>query len=168
VTTITEAVDAAGASERNRRLGRLTRVSACVAALCVAATACADPGSPAGLWKTVDDKSGKERALVRIVDNNGVFEGTVEKIFDQPGDDPKHLCRRCDGERKDQPIVGMVFLWGLRRDGDVYGGGEVLDPNIGRTYRARLKLIDGGRKLEVRAYIGISLFGRSQTWVRQE
>jgi uncharacterized protein (DUF2147 family) len=164
-----EIIDAAGEQPvRMRRLRRLAWVSACVAALCSAATACADSDSPAGLWKTVDDKSGKERALVRIVDNNGVFEGTVEKIFDQPGDDPKHLCRRCDGERKDKPIIGMVFLWGLRRDGDIYRGGEVLDPNIGRTYRARLKLLDGGRKLEVRAYIGISLFGRSQTWLRQE
>ena len=153
---------------KSRRMKLLACVSACVAALCMAAAARADPDSPAGLWKTIDDKTGKERALVRIVDNNGVFEGTVEKIFDQPNDDPKHLCRRCDGERKDKPIVGMVFLWGLRRDGDHYGGGEVLDPNIGRTYRARLKLIDGGRKLELRAYIGISLFGRSQTWLRQE
>jgi len=165
---VTALTSAGACSVLRRQIRTLACVSVCVTALMVACAACADPGSPAGLWKTIDDKSGKERALIRIVDNNGVFEGSVEKIFDQPGDDPKHLCRRCDGERKDQPIIGMVFLWGLRRDGDTYSGGEVLDPNIGRIYRARLKLTDGGRKLEVRAYIGISLFGRSQTWLRQE
>src|SRR5262245_48079225 len=80
VTTITEIVDAADEPVRRRRLGRLACALACVAALCAATTACAETDSPAGLWKTVDDKSGKERALVRIVDNNGVFEGTIEKI----------------------------------------------------------------------------------------
>ena len=146
----------------------LVCVSVCVAALSLAALAASDGDSPAGLWKTIDDKSGKERALVRIVDNNGVFEGSVEKIFDQPGDDLEHLCRRCAGERKNKPIVGMTFMWGLKKDGDQWDGGKILDPNIGMIYRGRLRLKDGGRKLEVRGYIGISLFGRSQTWLRQE
>ncbi len=62
----------------------------------------------------------------------------------------------------------MTFLWGLKKDGDQYGGGEILDPKNGKIYRAKMKLIEGGRKLEVRGYIGLSLFGRSQTWIRQE
>ncbi len=61
---------------------------------------------PPALWKTIDDKTGKERSLVRIVENNGVFEGKVEKIFEQPDDDPDHLCKKCEGERKDRPIIG--------------------------------------------------------------
>ncbi|HTS54285.1 MAG TPA: DUF2147 domain-containing protein [Burkholderiales bacterium] len=143
-------------------------VSTCTAILGLAGPAAADLDSPAGLWKTIDDKSGKERALVRIVNNNGAFEGRVEKIFDRPGDDLEHLCRRCDGERKNKPIIGMTFMWGLKKNGDQYDGGEILDPNIGIIYRGRLRLKDGGRKLEVRGYIGLSLFGRSQTWLRQE
>ena len=146
----------------------LVCVSTCMAVLGLAGPAAADWDSPAGLWKTIDDKSGNERALVRIVDNNGVFEGRVERIFDRPGDDPEHLCRRCDGERKNKPIVGMTFMWGLKKDRDQYDGGEILDPNIGMIYRGRLRLKEGGRKLEVRGYIGWSLFGRSQTWLRQE
>ena len=128
----------------------------------------ADAGSPAGLWRTVDDKTGKERALIRIVENNGVYEGRVEKIFPQPDDDPQHLCRKCEGARKDQPIVGMTILWGLRKDGDQYAGGEILDAKEGKTYRCKIKVIEGGRKLEVRGFIGVSLFGRSQTWNREE
>jgi uncharacterized protein (DUF2147 family) len=134
----------------------------------IATAAPADINSPAGLWKTIDDKTGKERSLVRISENNGVFEGRIEKIFDQPGDDPSHLCKLCEGERKDQPIIGMNFLWGLKKDGNQYAGGQILDPNNGKIYRAKMKLIEGGRKLEVRGFIGISLFGRSQTWLREE
>lgn len=128
----------------------------------------ADVGSPVGLWRTVDDRTGKERALVRVVENNGVYEGRVEKIFKQPDDDPQSLCRKCEGARKDQPIVGMTILWGLKKDGEQYTGGEILDAKEGKIYRCKMKLVEGGRKLEVRGYIGVSLFGRSQTWSREE
>jgi uncharacterized protein (DUF2147 family) len=59
-------------------------------------------------------------------------------------------------------------LWGLKKQGEEYNGGEILDPENGKIYRARLKLDDGGKKLDVRGFIGISLFGRSQIWLRQE
>ena len=143
-------------------------VLSCVLTFGLAAMAEAEIDSPAGLWKTIDDKTGKERSMVRIVENNGMFEGRVEKIFEQPGDDPNHLCKKCEGERKDKPIIGMTFLWGLKKDGDQYGGGEILDPKNGKIYRAKMRLIEGGHKLEVRGYVGLSLFGRSQTWVRQQ
>jgi uncharacterized protein (DUF2147 family) len=137
--------------------------------LCLIATAvCADTANPVGLWRTTDDRTGKERALVRIVENEGVYEGRVEKIFSQPDDDPRHLCRKCEGARKDQPIIGMNILWGLKRDGDQYSGGEILDAKEGKVYRCKMKLVEGGRKLEVRGFIGIALFGRSQTWTREE
>jgi uncharacterized protein (DUF2147 family) len=134
----------------------------------VAAFASADDNSPAGLWKTIDDKTGKERSFVRITENNGVFEGRVEKIYDQPGDDPQHLCKECEGERKDKPIIGMTILWGLKKEGEQYAGGEILDPKNGSIYRAKMKLLSGGKKLEVRGFIGVSVFGRSQTWLRLE
>jgi len=143
-------------------------VLSCVLAAGLVGVAAAETDSPAGLWKTIDDKTGKERSLVRIVENNGIFEGKVEKIFEQSDDDPNHLCKKCEGERKDKPIIGMTFLWGLKKDGDQYGSGEILDPKNGKIYRAKMQLTDGGRKLEVRGYIGLSLFGRSQTWLRLE
>ncbi len=146
----------------------LGSVLSCVLTLCLAAVADAQVDSPVGLWKTIDDKTGKERSLVRIAENNSTFEGTVEKIFEQPGDDPNHLCKKCEGVRKDKPIIGMTFLWGLKKDGDQYGGGEILDPKNGKIYRAKMRLTEGGRKLEVRGYVGLSWFGRSQTWLRQE
>jgi uncharacterized protein (DUF2147 family) len=145
------------------------RILLCAGALLVATTAFADSNSPEGLWRTVDDKTGKERSLVRITEASGVYEGKVEKLLNrQPDDDPDNLCRKCEGARKDQPVIGMTILWNLKKDGDQYTGGEILDPKNGKVYRAKMKLLDGGRKLEVRGFIGISLLGRSQTWVREQ
>jgi uncharacterized protein (DUF2147 family) len=127
----------------------------------------ADP-SPVGLWQTIDDHTGKPRGLVRIVEANGEYRGRVEKTFPKPGEDPDPKCEKCAGARYNQPVIGMTILWGLRKQGEEYAGGEILDPEDGKIYRARMRLEDGGKKLDVRGYIGFSLFGRSQIWVRQE
>ena len=124
--------------------------------------------SPVGLWKTIDDNSGQAKGLVRIREANGQYEGKIEKIFPASGDDPAPKCEKCDGIRRNQPVLGMTFLWGLKKHGDEYQGGEILDPESGKIYRAKIKLADGGRKLEVRGFIGFSLLGRSQVWLREE
>ena len=144
------------------------RIALLVVLSLIAGCVYADAGSPVGLWRSVDDKTGRERALIRIVENNGVYEGRIEKIFSQSDDDPQHLCRKCEGARKDQPIVGMTVLWGMHRDGDSYTGGELLDPHNGKTYSAKMTLLDGGKKLDVRGYIGMPMLGRTQTWQRVE
>ena len=130
--------------------------------------ASAQTATPAGLWKTIDYGTGKERSYVRIVEVNGELQGTVEKIFPFPGDHPENLCEACKGERKDQPIVGMTILWGLKDDDGVWKGGEILDPDNGKTYRCKMTLSENGRELDVRGFIGISLIGRTQTWLRVE
>jgi uncharacterized protein (DUF2147 family) len=124
--------------------------------------------TPAGLWKTIDDNSGKHRGLVRIREVNGRFEGKVEKAFPQPGEDSAPKCDKCDGARRNQPVLGMTILWGFGKQGDEYRDGEILDPENGKVYRAKMKLIENGKKLEVRGFIGFSLFGRTQTWLREE
>jgi uncharacterized protein (DUF2147 family) len=125
--------------------------------------------TPVGLWKTIDDNTGKERSYVRIVDVGGELQGKVEKLFPFPGDDPENLCEKCKGERKNKPVVGMTILWGLEQDeGMVWKGGEILDPDNGKTYRCKMTVSDNGKELDVRGYIGISLIGRTQTWLRVE
>jgi len=124
--------------------------------------------SPMGLWKTIDDRSGEAKGLIRIREINGKFEGKIDKIFPKPGDDPAPKCEKCEGSLRNQPVLGLTFLWGFTKQGDEYQGGEILDPESGKIYQAKMKLIDGGKKLEVRGFIGFSLFGRSQTWIRQE
>jgi uncharacterized protein (DUF2147 family) len=134
----------------------------------VSAQALAAADSPVGTWRSIDDKTKKERSIIRITDHNGELQGVVEKIFDQPGDDPAHLCEECKGERKDKPVIGMTILWGLKKDGDAWTGGEILDPNNGKVYRCKMTLSADGKSLDVRGFIGISLIGRTQTWLRQE
>ena len=63
----------------------------------------------------------------------------------------------------------MEILWGMKKKkDDEWKGGEILDPKNGKTYSCRLRLKDDGKKLEVRGYIGFSLFGRSQMWLREK
>ena len=124
--------------------------------------------SPVGLWKTIDDNTGKPRGLVRIMEVNGEYQGKVEKIFTVPGEDPDPKCEKCDGARQNQPVIGMTILWGLKKQGDEYQGGAILDPESGNVYRARMKLDGEGGKLSVRGFIGFALLGRTQTWVRDK
>jgi len=124
--------------------------------------------TPVGLWKTIDDNTGQPRGLVRIREVNGRYEGTVEKGFPRPDEKEPPRCDKCDGARRNQPVLGMTILWGLTKQGDEYQNGEILDPESGKIYRAKMKLTDGGKKLEVRGFIGISLLGRSQIWLREE
>jgi uncharacterized protein (DUF2147 family) len=126
--------------------------------------------SPAGLWKTIDDNSGQARALVRITDTGGVFSARLERLLD-PTSKPGALCDKCDDDRKNKPILGLEIVRGLKKNPDktqVWDGGHILDPENGKTYRARMTLIEGGKKLEVRGYMGVPLLGRTQVWHRAE
>lgn len=144
------------------------KAGALAAAVMAMAPALANEASPVGLWKNIDDVSGKPKALIRISDNGGVLQGKIEKLFRPAEQDQNPKCDKCTDARKDQPIVGMVFMSGLKKDGDEYTGGEILDPDNGKIYKSKMELADGGKKLKVRGYIGVPMLGRSQTWVRQE
>jgi uncharacterized protein (DUF2147 family) len=139
-----------------------------LAATLVALPTRADGTSPAGLWKNVDDASGKPRALIRITESNGTLQGRIEKVFPTPTEDPNPKCEKCEGTNKDAPIIGLVILNGLRKDGGAYTGGQILDPDNGKVYSSNVQLTDNGKKLSVRGYIGVPMLGRSQTWIRQE
>ena len=137
-------------------------------AVLVLAVSVAHAASPVGLWRTIDDETGKERSYVRIEEVDGKLQGTVEKLFTFPGDNPEHLCDKCSGDLKDTPIVGMKILWDMKEEDGVWKGGQILDPNNGKTYRCKMTVSGDGQQMDVRGYIGISLFGRSQTWFRLE
>ena len=131
--------------------------------------AMAQQTTPAGLWKTIDDDGKTEKSLVRITDAGGVITGKVEKIFDPAKANAK--CEKCEGELKDQPVVGMAIITNVKQDPEetnLWNGGQIVDPNNGKSYKVRLKPIEGGKKLEVRGYIGTPFLGRTQTWVRVE
>ena len=121
------------------------------------------------LWKTIDDETKAEKSLVRISEAGGVYTGKIEKLLDPAK--ATAVCEKCSDERKNQPVAGMTIIKGVKanaEDKDLFDGGEILDPNNGKTYKVRLKPADGGKKLDVRGYIGAPLLGRTQTWIRVE
>ena len=140
-------------------------VVACAAGL--ALPAFAQSMSPVGAWNTIDDETKKVKSMVRITEKDGVLSGTVEKIVDPAKQDSK--CDECAGDdpRKGKPVIGMTILSDLKKESDtVWSGGKILDPNNGKSYNAKVTVIDGGRKLEMRG--SILFIGRTQTWVRAE
>ncbi len=124
--------------------------------------------SPEGRWKTISDKTGRVRSIVKIWIENGNLSGKIEELIRKPGQNPNPICRKCQGERKNQAIKGMTFLWGFTQDGDEWNGGYILEPGSGKTYKSIVKVADDGRKLHVRGYVLIPLFGRTQVWHRVE
>ncbi|WP_369939469.1 DUF2147 domain-containing protein [Xanthomonas medicagonis] len=124
--------------------------------------------SPVGRWQTIDDETGKPKSIVQIEQAaNGTLNGKVVEIL-QSNHGPNPMCDKCDGAQKGKPIKGMTILWGLKPDGTaVWSGGSVLDPAKGKTYKAKVTLTDGGKKLQMRGYIGIEALGRTQTWIRE-
>lgn len=119
--------------------------------------------SPAGTWTTIDDKTGQKRAVVNISVSGGTLSGTIVKVYPQPGD--TGICHNCPGAFKGKKIQGLRFVWGLKDKGNgVWDGGSILDPKTGKIYRAKMTL--EGNKLYVRGYVGVSMLGRTQTWVK--
>lgn len=124
--------------------------------------------SPAGLWRNIDEETRQARALVRIVEAAGTFTGRIEKVLT---DRPDAKCDKCTDDRKDQPVQGMQIIRGMRKSDDrdnLWEGGTILDPGNGKVYRSQMRVMDGGKRLEVRGFVGTPLLGRSQTWIREE
>lgn len=118
-----------------------------------------------GKWKTIDDETGMEKGIVEIFELKGKFYGKIIEIFEH---DKKHLkCEKCEGEDRNKPILGLTIIKGLTKNGSGYDSGRITDPKNGKSYHCKMTL-DGKDKLIVRGYIGISLFGRSQTWIRHK
>jgi uncharacterized protein (DUF2147 family) len=138
-----------------------------LALLVAAAPALAANNTPVGTWKTIDDDTGQAKALVQITDHDGVLEGKIIKVL-KSDSGPHPICDKCEGERHNKPVEGMTIIWGMKRDGDTWEGGKILDPKKGSIYKCKMSMLDGGQKLKVRGFIGFSLFGRSQVWVREQ
>ena len=123
--------------------------------------------TPVGLWKTISDKDGLVTSEVRIVENAGVLSGKVERIL-HPDAKPDDKCNLCKDERKDQLQLGMEIIRAAKKaeSKDVWEDGNILDPENGSVYRLKMTPVDGGKKLEIRGYIGAPIFGHTQTWFR--
>lgn len=126
--------------------------------------------TPIGLWKTIDDVTGRPKAIVEIWETpEKTLYGRILKVFQQPGRIQNEVCNACEGERHNKRIVGMTIMENLKRskgNANEWENGKILDPKNGKTYNCLIRLTEGGKKLNARGYIGMPLFGRTQTWVR--
>ena len=116
-----------------------------------------------GQWETYDDKTKEKTAVIEIYQTDNLYFAKIVKSFKG---EKNALCETCKGINKNKPIIGLVVIENIKKDGNKFNGGTVLDPDNGETYKCNLKLINN--KLEVRGYLGFSLFGRTQYWVRKE
>jgi uncharacterized protein (DUF2147 family) len=139
-----------------------------VALFAAAGTAFAQ-ATPVGVWKTIDDKTKTEKAQIRITESGGVMRGVIEKLL-APDAKQDGVCDKCEDDRKGKPMIGLEVVRGVKKadDENLWDSGTILDAAEGKVYKVRMQPADGGKKLEVRGYVGMPMLGRTQTWIRVE
>ena len=122
-----------------------------------------------GTWQQIDDKTGSPKAIIEIrKEANNTFTGKITKVTPRVGYTPREICNKCPAPYTNQPILGMEILKGLKHvEGTKnYEKGRIIDPLSGKIYDAKMKLNASDKRLTMRAYVGVSALGRSQTWIR--
>ena len=123
--------------------------------------------SPVGLWQAVSPETHRPSGWFAITEHDGVYTGTLVKMFLRPGQDPNVVCSACRGDRHAQPWLGLQIVRGMKAEGEnSYEGGTILDPRDGNVYDAMMELSPDGQTLTVRGYLGIALLGRNEYWTR--
>jgi uncharacterized protein (DUF2147 family) len=118
----------------------------------------------AALWATFDDQ-GRPTGFVRIALRGDGYFGVIERGL--PGDDPERRCEACRGPLQGKKMLGLEILSGVQQRGEEFAGGSIVDPFSGNDYRVRLTPLANGARLQVRGFVGLEMFGRTQTWVRE-
>lgn len=142
-----------------------------IALSCMLAVSLGHTADITGVWRTVDDHTGFSKALIEIKKQpDGSYAGTIVKVIPRPGYTPKETCQHCPAPYTNQPILGLTLLTGLIKDPtnpDQYLGGQLIDPLSGKLYRGKGLVKADGKLLNMRAYLGVSALGRTQTWIRE-
>ena len=130
----------------------------------LAHSARADEPTASGLWEKAE--AGKPVVWVLVFERGGTYQGAIAKRFLKPGDDPGAVCTKCADDRRNEPLLGLTFIRGMKRNGLKYDGGDILDPRDGKIYSANMAVNSDGRTLTLRGYVGISILGHDEVWNR--
>jgi uncharacterized protein (DUF2147 family) len=137
---------------------------AAFAVLCVPSLHAAD--SAEGYWKSIDEK-GKVTAFWKMWVEGNELRGTIVKV---PNQADSTLCTECKKDSAafyNKPIIGTLWMWGFKKDGDKWTKGKIVDSGKGDVYWASVKVIDGGNSVEMRGSIDRwGMAGKTQVWKR--
>ncbi len=126
--------------------------------------------SPIGKWKTIDDETGKAKSIVEIYEKNGKYFGKVTKLLNiEDGEDKDPVCDECPtkDDRYNKKVIGMEIIRDMKKDGDEWQGGTILDPEKGKVYDCKFWIDEDNKDmLRLRGYV--AFFYRTQTWHRVE
>lgn len=117
-----------------------------------------------GKWENRDEETNKVDSVIEVYKKDGKAYAKIVEITDKNRQEA--VCDKCSGKRKNNPILGMNILTGLKKDGDEWSGGKILDPKNGKEYKCYIKL-ENNNKLKIRGYIGFAAFGRTAYWHRK-
>ncbi|MCG7503152.1 DUF2147 domain-containing protein [Tenacibaculum sp. Mcav3-52] len=117
-----------------------------------------------GKWENRDEETNKVDSVIEVYKKDGKAYAKIIEITDKNRQEA--VCDKCSGKRKNNPILGMNILTGLKKDGDEWSGGKILDPKNGKEYKCYIKL-ENDNKLKIRGYIGFAAFGRTAYWYRK-
>jgi uncharacterized protein (DUF2147 family) len=121
-----------------------------------------NPDDIVGVWK-----DGQGKGQVQIYKHNGKYYGKIIWLKN-PKDvngKPKVDRKNPDMTLRNKPVMGLVMLKDFKYDDEEWSGGRIYNPSDGKEYKAYMKLKDRNT-LAVRGYIGISLLGKTDTWIR--
>ena len=120
-----------------------------------------------GFWQAYND-DGRPGGVFYFYEKNGLYEGRLVKSVtypNEPPDDP--ICKACPGEKKNQPMMGLVIVYDMKRHGGAkYEDGHILDPRDGKVWSAELDMTPDNQKLNLRGYVATPLLGQTRVWTR--
>jgi len=151
-------------SRMTREIKKMKKMTLALGLLATAVFAHAADPLNGTVWKTIDDQTKQPKALVKFTEQkDGSLSASIQSVL-TPGEE--NACKKCEGTYHNKPLKGVNIVNGLKNVGGAYEGGTILDPKSGKTYKLKGKLADGGKKLELRGFVGVAALGRNQTWVR--
>ena len=124
--------------------------------------AAVNPDDIIGVWQ-----AGKGKGHVQIFKENGKYYGKLIWITN-PKDvngKPKLDKNNPNPALRSKPLLGLTMLKNFKYDDGEWSGGQIYNPSDGKEYKAYIKLKDLNT-LDLRGYVGISLFGKTDTWIR--